>query len=84
MIEADMGYRSGTEEGTGQQAVSSEYMLQRRKSFISFDVFRQEYWAHFPQSLTKGLGPPHLFSLKLRSFPPPLGRCLARIQRVHG
>ena len=41
----------------GQQAESSEYMLQRRKSFISFDVFREEYWTHFPQSLTKGLGP---------------------------
>ncbi|KAI9436974.1 hypothetical protein H4582DRAFT_1853973 [Lactarius indigo] len=60
MIEADMSHPPGivTEDelGAGQQAESSEYMLQRRKSFISFDVFREEYWAHFPQSLTKGIG----------------------------
>ena len=67
MIEADMNNPPGipTEEGASQLAVSSEYMLQRRKSFISFDVFRHEYWAHFPQSLTKGLGPPHLCSLEV-------------------
>ena len=61
MIEADMTHPPGivTEDElrSGQQAESSEYMLQRRKSFISFDVFREEYWAHFPQSLIKGLGP---------------------------
>ena len=45
------------EHRVGQQAESSEYMLKRRKSFISFNVFREEYWVHFPQSLTKGLGP---------------------------
>jgi hypothetical protein len=60
MIEADMSHPPGivTEDElrAGQQSESSEYMLQRRKSFISFDVFREEYWAHFPQSLTKGLG----------------------------
>ncbi|KAH8984681.1 hypothetical protein EDB92DRAFT_1885663 [Lactarius akahatsu] len=60
MIEADMSHPPGivTEDelGAGQQAESSEYMLQRRKSFISFDVFQEEYWAHFPQSLTKGIG----------------------------
>ncbi len=44
------------ELGVAQQSESSEYMLQKRKSFVSFDVFRQEYWAHFPQSLTKSLG----------------------------
>ncbi|KAH9172883.1 hypothetical protein EDB89DRAFT_1962838 [Lactarius sanguifluus] len=60
MIEADMSHPPGIvteiELGAGQQAESSEYMLQRRKSFISFDVFREEYWAHFPQSLTKNIG----------------------------
>ncbi len=60
MIEADTSHPPGIvtedEPGAGQQAESSEYMLQRRKSFISFDVFREEYWAHFPQSLTKGIG----------------------------
>lgn len=66
MIEADMSHPPGivTEDelGAGQQAESSEYMLQRRKSFISFDVFREEYWAHFPQSLTKGLDVSLVFS----------------------
>ena len=60
MIEADMSQPPGIvtddELGAAPQAESSEYMLQRRKSFVSFDVFREEYWAHFPQSLTKGLG----------------------------
>ncbi|KAI0292973.1 P-loop containing nucleoside triphosphate hydrolase protein [Multifurca ochricompacta] len=65
MIEADMDHPSSiaTEENPGpdQEAVSSEYMLQRRKSFISFDVFREEYWAHFPQ-LIKGLDVSLVFS----------------------
>ena len=62
MIEADMSNPLSTDIATDQgleepsHLLSSEYMLQRRKSFISFDVFRVEYWAHFPQSLTKGLG----------------------------
>ncbi|KAH9022666.1 P-loop containing nucleoside triphosphate hydrolase protein [Lactarius hengduanensis] len=66
MIEADMTHPPGivTEDelGASQQAGSSEYMLQRRKSFISFDVFREEYWAHFPQSLTKGIDASLVFS----------------------
>ncbi|KAH9005752.1 hypothetical protein EDB86DRAFT_2795497 [Lactarius hatsudake] len=66
MIEADMSHPPGivTEDelGASQQAESSEYMLQRRKSFISFDVFREEYWAHFPQSLTKGIDASLVFS----------------------
>jgi hypothetical protein len=60
MIEADIGHPRGTaDEGlwAGHQVVSSEYMLQRRKSFVSFDVFREKYWGRFPQPLTKGLGP---------------------------
>jgi len=60
MIEADIGHPLGTVTNEGvaasDQVVASEYMLQRRKSFISFDIFRSEYWGHFPQSLTKGLG----------------------------
>jgi tetratricopeptide (TPR) repeat protein len=66
MIEADMSHPPGivTEDElvAGLQAESSEYMLQRRKSFISFDVFREEYWAHFPQSITKGLDVSLVFS----------------------
>lgn len=63
MIEADMGrpgIAADQTPGASQPPLSSEYMLQRRKSFISFDVFREEYWAHFPQSFTKGLGSSHL------------------------
>jgi hypothetical protein len=63
MVEADINHALGISPDEGlssresNEAVSSEYMLQRRRSFISFDVFREEYWGHFPQSLTKGLGP---------------------------
>ncbi|KAN0138675.1 hypothetical protein V8E53_003663, partial [Lactarius tabidus] len=64
MIEADMSQPPGivtdNELVAGLQTESSEYMLQRRKSFISFDVFREEYWAHFPQS--KGLDVSLVFS----------------------
>jgi hypothetical protein len=69
MIEADMSDPLGTGIATDQgleepsDLLSSEYMLQRRKSFISFDVFREEYWAHFPQSLTKGLGTSSLLTV---------------------
>ena len=62
MVEADINHALGIfpDEGLNSresnEAVSSEYMLQRRRSFISFDVFREKYWGHFPQPLTKGLG----------------------------
>jgi hypothetical protein len=73
MIEADMSHPPGivTEDElvSGLQVESSEYMLQRRTSFISFDVFREEYWAHFPQSLTKGLGSFHLPALFIAVTP---------------
>src|SRR6266478_2560845 len=62
MIEADTsdpGIATNQSSVASHPALSIEYMLQRRKSFISFDVFREEYWAHFPQSLTKGLGSSH-------------------------
>jgi hypothetical protein len=66
MIEADISHPPGivTEDElrAGRQSESSEYMLRRRMSFISFDVFREEYWAHFPQSLTKGLDVSLVFS----------------------
>ena len=56
------GIRTEDELGAGVNSESNEYMLQRRKSFISFDVFREEYWAHFPQPLTKGLGSSRLLA----------------------
>ncbi|KZV61291.1 P-loop containing nucleoside triphosphate hydrolase protein [Peniophora sp. CONT] len=41
---------------------TSEYMLQRRTAFVSFDVFKDEYWPYFPQPLTKGIDPALVFS----------------------
>lgn len=29
---------------------------QQREKVVSFDLFKDHYWPHFPQSLTKGLG----------------------------
>lgn len=36
------------------EAAQGEQQPQRR--YLSYDVFLQHYWAHFSQSLTKGLG----------------------------
>jgi hypothetical protein len=66
MIEADIGHPLGISSDespslrVNNEAMSGEYMMQRRRSFISFDVFREKYWGHFPQHLTKGLGPFYL------------------------
>ncbi|KAI0258666.1 hypothetical protein BC834DRAFT_835038 [Gloeopeniophorella convolvens] len=64
MIEADinLGDTLTDNAGTSQHATSSEYILQRKKLFVSFDVFREEYWAHFPQNLTRGLDVSLVFS----------------------
>lgn len=35
---------------------SNEYSQQRSTSLVSYDVFLNSYWKHFPQPLTKGLG----------------------------
>jgi len=84
MIEADINQtlEVSPDEGLGLRAsnevVSSEYMLRRRGSFISFDVFREKYWVHFPQSLIKGLGPLY-FSFVEDALTFPFFRCLARI-----
>ena len=36
--------------------LSNDYMQQQRTSFVSYGTFLEEYWSHFPQTLTKGLG----------------------------
>ncbi|KAH9855762.1 hypothetical protein C2E23DRAFT_548924 [Lenzites betulinus] len=41
--------------------MSNDYMQQRRASFVSYGTFLEEYWAHFPQTLTKGLDPTLVF-----------------------
>ncbi|KAI0061021.1 P-loop containing nucleoside triphosphate hydrolase protein [Artomyces pyxidatus] len=76
LLEADMDQASGklvsSEERQdwnsgglvlpGQPTQPSEYMLQKRVSFVSYDVFREDYWPHFPQPLTKGLDKSLVFS----------------------
>ncbi|TFK88273.1 hypothetical protein K466DRAFT_598787 [Polyporus arcularius HHB13444] len=42
-------------------ALSNDYMQQRRAKFVSYGTFLEEYWSHFPQSLTKGLDPTLVF-----------------------
>ncbi|KAI0369978.1 hypothetical protein BV20DRAFT_945276 [Pilatotrama ljubarskyi] len=42
-------------------ALSNDYMQQRRASFVSYGTFLEEYWSHFPQTLTKGLDPTLVF-----------------------
>ncbi|OCH88979.1 hypothetical protein OBBRIDRAFT_757238 [Obba rivulosa] len=41
--------------------LSNDYMQQRRDKFISYSTFLESYWAHFSQSLTKGLDPALVF-----------------------
>ncbi|KAI0042885.1 hypothetical protein FA95DRAFT_1609833 [Auriscalpium vulgare] len=62
LLEAD-GSGKGVQEAPGlldspadgRSGRSTEYMRQKRAAFVSYDVFREEYWPHFPQPLTKGL-----------------------------
>jgi hypothetical protein len=51
-----MGLRFGDSGRVGGGTSSSDYMQQRRASFVSYGTFLESYWNHFPQSLTKGLG----------------------------
>ncbi|KAH9919768.1 uncharacterized protein BXZ73DRAFT_104876 [Epithele typhae] len=50
-----------SESHSREDAVSNDYMQQRRDSFVSFGTFLEEYWSHFPQTLTKGLDPTLVF-----------------------
>ncbi|KAI0716097.1 hypothetical protein C8T65DRAFT_606293 [Cerioporus squamosus] len=47
--------------GNRDGALSNDYMQQRRAKFVSYGTFLEEYWSHFPQSLTKGLDPTLVF-----------------------
>lgn len=44
---------AGTADAEGSSNESSQ---QHFTSFVSYDVFLNSYWKHFPQPLTKGLG----------------------------
>ncbi|KAI0770957.1 hypothetical protein BD413DRAFT_613484 [Trametes elegans] len=46
---------------TPDAALSNDYMQQKRASFVSYGTFLEEYWSHFPQTLTKGLDPTLVF-----------------------
>ena len=57
MLEADdtqRGTKTDYDEDSDNE--DSEYMRRRRNAFVSYDMFLESYWPHFPQSLTKGLG----------------------------
>ncbi len=41
---------------------TTEYALQRRRTFVSYSKFYNEYWPHLPQNLTKNLGEYVLFA----------------------
>ena len=51
--------------------LSNDYMQQRRARFVSYGTFLEEYWSHFPQSLTKGLDPTLVFGEFMGGFPLP-------------
>ena len=43
-------------EGLAVPLEDSDWCHPSSKSIVTFELFRDEYWPHFPQSLTKGLG----------------------------
>lgn len=47
MIEADFNY---------PQSVHMQQTSRPKQAFISYEDFFSQYWPHFPQPLTKGLG----------------------------
>ena len=51
----------GTQDSNARDGISNDYMQQRRTKFVSYGTFLEEYWSHFPQSLTKGLDPSLVF-----------------------
>lgn len=57
-----MDLRFGNAGFASEKTSSSDYMQQRRASFVSYGTFLEAYWYHFPQSLTKGLG--EIFAVK--------------------
>lgn len=42
-------------QGAGRE-LASDYMQRERDRFVSYRVFMEHYWPHFPQPLTKGIG----------------------------
>ena len=55
-VDKDLEMSRRTQKVDDVVTLSNDYMMQQRHSFISFSVFLQFYWRHFPQNLTKGLG----------------------------
>ena len=67
LLEAEFSHATSFKDGrnvlsndlTGtdvEEPLSNDYMQRRRASFVSYGVFLDCYWPHFPQQLTKSLG----------------------------
>ncbi|KAK0245331.1 hypothetical protein EDD85DRAFT_800629 [Armillaria nabsnona] len=54
MLEADMGAQPLT--------ATSHINVKRHTGVITFESFRESYWSHFPEPLTRGLDPALVFS----------------------
>ena len=72
LLEADYAHSMGKSTqsllqimaGVADAEISSKGDSQQHlTSFVSYDVFLNSYWKHFPQPLTKGLGAFSLFDI---------------------
>ncbi|KAI0089815.1 hypothetical protein BDY19DRAFT_86920 [Irpex rosettiformis] len=62
-LDVTSGGRDEAQENENSSGeVASDYMLQRRESFVSYITFLNEYWPHLPQPLTKNLDPALIFA----------------------
>jgi hypothetical protein len=70
LLEADLVQRGGQRQ---------------RGSMMSYEIFRQIYWPHFPQSLIKGLGTFSIaYAFRFSLVTAHSSRSFISIQRVYG
>ncbi|KAL4254519.1 hypothetical protein ABKN59_003247 [Abortiporus biennis] len=64
LLEADLKFSQDAEDTITEEAptLSTDYMQQRRASFVSYETFCRDYWPHFAQNLTKNLDPALVFA----------------------
>ncbi|KAI0809031.1 P-loop containing nucleoside triphosphate hydrolase protein [Irpex lacteus] len=61
LLEADqIQARGNIGSAYGREVYTKGYMLESRKSFVSYHKFRREYWSHLPQEMTKKFTDPAL------------------------